>query len=113
MEYDNGNRGGFRQSFAPVKVGDEIDVTIESLGEKGDGIAKVNNFVIVVPGGKEGETVKVRITRVLRKVAFAEVIGEGQESTEETTEEEPEAEDDSEEETTEEDDSEEEEDTEE
>ncbi len=58
----------------PVEVGDEIEVTIESTGAKGDGIAKVNNFVIIVPGTKEGEIVKVRITRVLKKMAFAEIF---------------------------------------
>ena len=36
---------GFRQSFAPVRVGDEVDVEIESVGEKGDGIAKIKGFV--------------------------------------------------------------------
>jgi len=34
----------------PVEQGDEIEVTIESTGAKGDGIAKVNNFVVIVPG---------------------------------------------------------------
>ncbi len=66
-----------RQSFAPVKVGDEVDVKIEAVGEKGDGIAKVKGFVLFVPNTKQGDNVKVRITRVLRKVGFAEVIGEG------------------------------------
>jgi len=61
----------------PVNEGDEIEITIESTGAKGDGIAKVNNFVIIVPGAKEGEHVKVRITRVLNKMAFAELISEG------------------------------------
>ncbi|MEM4263918.1 MAG: TRAM domain-containing protein [Candidatus Woesearchaeota archaeon] len=67
--------GGFGKP--PVKVGDELDVTIEAVGEKGDGIAKKDGFVLFVPGVKEGAQVKVRITRVLRKVGFAEVIGEG------------------------------------
>ena len=66
-----------RQSFAPVKVGDEVDVKIEAVGEKGDGIAKVKGFVLFVPNTKQGDNVKVRITRVLRKVGLAEVIGEG------------------------------------
>ncbi len=67
-----------RQSFAPVRVGDEVDVKIEAVGEKGDGIAKVKGFVLFIPNTKQGDNVKVRITRVLRKVGFAEVIGEGQ-----------------------------------
>lgn len=60
----------------PVEVGDVIEVTIESTGAKGDGIAKVNNFVVIVPGAKEGQKVKVKISRVLKKMAFAEIVGE-------------------------------------
>ena len=70
--------GGFRGSFAPVKVGDELDVKIEAVGEKGDGIAKKDGFVLFVPNTKEGDEVKIRVTRVLRKVGFAEVAGEGE-----------------------------------
>jgi len=69
---------GYRQQFAPVKVGDEIDVKIEAVGEKGDGIAKQEGFVLFVPNTKEGQEVKIRVTKVLRKVGFAEVVGEGE-----------------------------------
>lgn len=73
----------------PVDVGQEIEVTIESTGAKGDGIAKVNNFVVIIPGAKEGEKVKVKITRVLKKMAFAEIVsGEGSSSSSESEEEE-------------------------
>ena len=68
-------RESFRGSFAPVKVGDELDVKIEAVGEKGDGIAKAEGFVLFIPNTKEGDEVKIRVTRVLRKVGFAEVIG--------------------------------------
>ncbi len=71
--------GGFgaRRSFAPVKVGEELDVTIEAVGEKGDGIAKKDGFVLFVPGVKQGEQVHIRVTKVLRKVGFAEVVAKG------------------------------------
>lgn len=75
-----GGGGGFRgpqQSFAPVKVGDELDVVIDAVGGKGDGLAKKDGFVLFVPNTKEGDRVKIRVTKVLRKVGFAEVIGEG------------------------------------
>ncbi|MFH0868347.1 MAG: TRAM domain-containing protein, partial [Candidatus Woesearchaeota archaeon] len=65
-------------SFAPVKVGDEIDVKIEAVGEKGDGIAKKDGFVLFVPNTKEGQEVKIRVTKVLRKVGFAEVVGKSE-----------------------------------
>ncbi len=65
--------GGFRQ--APVKVGDELDVKIEAVGEKGDGLARIEGFILFVPGVKEGDEVRVKVIRVLRKVGFAEVVG--------------------------------------
>jgi len=100
--------GGYRpqRSFAPVKVGDELDVKIEAVGEKGDGIAKKNGFVLFVPGVKTGDEVKIKVTKVLRKVGFAERVGseepsssdseDGGSSNEEATEGEPEQEEDSE-----------------
>lgn len=62
----------------PVGVGDEIDVKIEAVGEKGDGVARRNGFVIFVPNTKEGDTVKIKVTKVLRKVGFAEVVGQAE-----------------------------------
>ena len=66
---------GPRRSFAPVNVGDEINVKIEAVGEKGDGVAKIKGFVIFVPNTQESDEVKIKITRVLRKVGFGEVLG--------------------------------------
>lgn len=66
-----GNRG-----FSPVKEGEEHDVTIEAVGEKGDGIARIQGFVVFVPSVKEGDEVRIKITKVLRKVGFGEVVGE-------------------------------------
>jgi predicted RNA-binding protein with TRAM domain len=58
----------------PVKEGEEQEVTIEGIGEKGDGIAKVQGYVIIVPNTQKGERVKVKIKAVRGKVSFAEVI---------------------------------------
>src|SRR3989338_378993 len=69
-----------RRSFAPVSPGDEVEVNIESVGAKGDGIAKIKGFVIIVPGAKQGETVKVKISKVFKKMAFADIVGAGQPS---------------------------------
>ena len=61
---------------APVSEGDELDVTIEAVGEKGDGIAKVEGFVLFVAGTKAGDEVRIRVTKVLKNVGFAERIGD-------------------------------------
>ncbi len=70
----------------PVNVGDELKVKIEAVGEKGDGLARVNGFVLFVPGAQEGEEINVRVTRVLSKVGFADKIDQ---SDQEVPEEEP------------------------
>lgn len=80
----------FNPRSPPIKIGDEIDVEIESVGEKGDGIAKIEGFVIFVPGTQKGDKVKIRITKVFRKVGFGEVAGAAAEKKEEeSTEEQP------------------------
>ncbi len=79
-----------RQGFGPVPVkeGDTYDVTIEGIGEKGDGIAKIQGFVIVVPKTQQGQRVKVKITAVRGKVSFGEVVGEATTEAEETSDDE-------------------------
>lgn len=73
-----GDRGGssFGGSGAPkpVKTGDEVEVKIEAVASKGDGIAKKDGFVIFIKGAKEGETVKVRITEVKERFAVGEIV---------------------------------------
>ncbi|MFH1133800.1 MAG: TRAM domain-containing protein [Nanoarchaeota archaeon] len=58
-----------------MKEGEELDVKIEAIAEKGDGIAKKEGFVIFVPGVNIGDEVRIRVTKVLRRVAFSERIG--------------------------------------
>jgi len=41
-------RNRFGGPTPPVNVGDEIDVRIEAVGEKGDGVAKKDGFVLFV-----------------------------------------------------------------
>ncbi len=59
----------------PVSEGDEFDVTIEAVGEKGDGIARKQGFVLFVANTRRGDHVRIRVTKVLQKVGFAEKIG--------------------------------------
>jgi predicted RNA-binding protein with TRAM domain len=62
---------------APVKVGDEYDVKIESMSKRGDaGVAKVEGLVIFVSGTKVGDSVRIKITKVGRGYATAEMIAQ-------------------------------------
>ncbi|RLI79915.1 deoxyribonuclease [Archaeoglobales archaeon] len=58
----------------PVSVGDIRTVKIEAIGSGGDGIAKISGFVIFVPNAKLNDEVTIRVTKVLRKYAFAELV---------------------------------------
>lgn len=58
----------------PVSEGDERRVEIESIGDQGDGIAKIEHgFVLIVDGANEGQIVDVVIEDVRDKYAFANV----------------------------------------
>ena len=86
MGYGDRNRPRrFRHS--PVKVGEQYDVTIEAISNRGDsGVAKIEGFVIFVPGTKVDEKVKIKITKVGNGYATAELAGQTNEeiSTENT-----------------------------
>ncbi len=56
---------------APVSTGGVHDVTIEGIAREGDGIARIQGFVIFVPGTKVGDNVTIKIERVMRKFAIA------------------------------------------
>ena len=71
---------------APVKVGEEFDVKIESMSKRGDaGVAKVEGLVIFVAGTKVGDNVKIRITKVGRGYATAETVGQTENASVEAT----------------------------
>ena len=61
----------------PVSEGDVREVTIETLGDKGDGIAKIERgYVVIVPDSEPGDEPTVEITSVRENVSFAEVVAE-------------------------------------
>ena len=68
------NTVGMFKEKKPVEEGQIYSVTISDIGSQGDGVGKVEGFVIIVPETKIGETVQVRINRVSKKVAFGSVV---------------------------------------
>jgi len=64
-----------RNDGPPVEKAERLDVTIEAVGDQGDGIAKVDRgYVVFVPGAQPGEQLTVEIQDVKENVAFANVI---------------------------------------
>jgi predicted RNA-binding protein with TRAM domain len=72
--FGGGGRVGGSFGPKPVEVGKEYDVQITETSRQGDGIARVQGFVIFVKGGKVGQTSKIRVTNVGARFATAELV---------------------------------------
>ena len=70
-----GDRRGFSSEAKPVEVGKEYDVQVTELSRRGDGIAKIEGFVIFVQGAKVGQKVKIKVDWVGPRFASATVVG--------------------------------------
>ena len=57
-----------------IQKNQEYIVEIIDNGYEGEGIAKINNFAIFIPGVLKGERVKILIVKVLTSHAFGKVI---------------------------------------
>ena len=73
-----GNRGGFGRGSGsfhkPVEVGKEYNVSISETSRRGDGIAKIDGFVVFVSGAKQGQNVRIKITQVSERFASGQVV---------------------------------------
>ena len=73
--------GGFRRNDnfgpKPVETGKEYDVQITEISRKGDGIARIQGFVIFVKNGKVGQNAKIRVVQVGNRFATAEIVNGG------------------------------------
>jgi predicted RNA-binding protein with TRAM domain len=70
-----GSRGGsFGSTPKPVEMGKEYEVEISEISKRGDGIARIQGFVIFVAGAKAGQKANIRITSIGDRFAKAEVV---------------------------------------
>jgi 23S rRNA (uracil1939-C5)-methyltransferase len=56
---------------APVAKDQELELTVESLAYGGNGVARLNGFVVFVRRGLPGDRVRARVTKVQRRHAEA------------------------------------------
>ncbi len=59
-----------------IREGGVYEVLIEDVGRKGDGVAKLDKYIIYVPGTVKGAQTKVKIQKISGNVAFAVVSQE-------------------------------------
>ncbi|MEM2058664.1 MAG: TRAM domain-containing protein [Thermoproteota archaeon] len=65
-------RGSFRKP--PIKENEVYHVTIESINHRGEGVARIRGFVVLIPGAVAGERVRVRIVSVRPRFAVGEAL---------------------------------------
>lgn len=58
----------------PIEKNKEYIVDIIDNGFEGEGIAKIDNFTIFIPGAIKGEKIKILIVKVLSSHAFGKII---------------------------------------
>ena len=64
----------------PVEVGEEYDVEIQEVSRRGEGIARIKGLVIFIVNAKQGDKLRIKITRISRRFAEAEIIGQTKET---------------------------------
>ncbi|NYT07254.1 MAG: translation initiation factor IF-2 subunit beta [Methanomicrobiales archaeon] len=57
-----------------LQEGQELDVEIQSVSKRGDGVVRMGRYIMYVPRGKPGQKVKVRITRISGSIVFTEQV---------------------------------------
>src|SRR5881392_4215504 len=56
---------------APVRKDQELELTVDSLAYGGNGVARLDGFVVFVRRGLPGDRVRARVTKVQRRHAEA------------------------------------------
>jgi predicted RNA-binding protein with TRAM domain len=70
-----GRRGhgkGFKR--CPVEMGKEYEVEITEMSPQGEGVARIQGFVIFVADAKPGDHAKIKIARIGGMNAKAEIV---------------------------------------
>jgi len=55
-----------------LEEGQVMDVEIQSLSKRGDGVVKMGRYIMYVANAKPGQSVKIRISRISGSIVFTE-----------------------------------------
>lgn len=67
-------KGQLKKVSIRLREGDVYIVLIEDISANGDGIARIRDKTIFIPGAKIGEIIKVRIKAIKHNKALGEII---------------------------------------
>jgi translation initiation factor 2 subunit 2 len=72
----NVKKGSKAETVNVLRSGDIIEVLITDVGKKGDGIGRVMEYLVIVPGTIKGTTIHAKITNISAKTAFGVITNE-------------------------------------
>jgi len=75
--YGGGSHRGFNRgspASKPVEVGKEYEIDVTEISRLGDGVARVQGFVVFVKKGKVGQKVRVKVEQVGSRFATAILV---------------------------------------
>jgi predicted RNA-binding protein with TRAM domain len=71
---DRRNSDSSGGSSKPVELGKEYKVRIIDRSERGEGVARIEGFIVFIRGAKPGEELNVKITNVGARAATGEIV---------------------------------------
>ena len=60
----------------PLEEDAKFNITVEHESEDGDGLVKVQDTLVFLPGVGKGSEFRIRITKSFSKIAFAQIVKE-------------------------------------
>ncbi|MHB8567668.1 MAG: TRAM domain-containing protein [Nitrososphaerales archaeon] len=74
QDQDNSDRRNDSSGVKPVELGKEYKVRIIDRSERGEGVARIEGFIVFIKGAKPGEELNVKITNVGARAATGEIV---------------------------------------
>jgi predicted RNA-binding protein with TRAM domain len=74
QDQQSSERRGETSGAKPVEVGKEYKVRIIDRSERGEGVARIEGFIVFIRGAKPGEELTIRITNVGARAATGEIV---------------------------------------
>ena len=62
------------RTYVPIGEDETYNVTIQDIARLGDGIARIEGFVVFVPGTEIGDEIQIKLEKVLPNFAFANIV---------------------------------------
>ena len=62
------------RTYVPIGEDETYNVTIQDIARLGDGIARIEGFLVFVPGTEIGDEIQIKLEKVFPNFAFANIV---------------------------------------